>query len=186
MAETTNPTDQEFLDGLQFVDNDATLIYNEVVRRLRLNLPAKIAAMNTKLGYVSGYGIPIPDVDDIKLAPAVYDDNSINSVLVGGSVKTVSTAPRVFKNIVQVVVFSIDADIRTSYQASLVWQRAAAIRGVLYHFLTGCVDDQNRKCWNLMKPQGVMLLGNDATAKYFGSQCIYETVLQPEGNNWTV
>lgn len=180
MAETGNPTDQEFLDGLQFVDQDATLVFDEIVRRLQLNLPAKIAALNTKLGYTAGYGIPIPAIDDIKLAPAVYDDGNINSILVGASLQSAGTSPRVFKNMVQVTVFSIDADIRTSYQAKLVWQRARAIRGVLYHYVTGCTDDQNRKCWNILKPTGVMLLGNDATAKYFGSQCTFEAVQQPE------
>lgn len=185
MAETANPSDQEFLDGLQFVDNDTSIVLNEIVRRLQINLPGKIALLNTTLGYASGYGIPIPSKDEIRLAPSVVDDNDINSVLVGASVQTAPTSPRVFKNTIQVVVYSIDADIRTSYQASLVWQRAAAIRGVLYHFTTGSVDANGRKCWNILKPRGVMLLGQDFTAKYFGSQCLFDVELQPEGNNWT-
>jgi hypothetical protein len=183
VAQTPDPTNEESWAALPLVDGRASIAMREIVRRLRNNLPALVNYANTQLGYGEGKGIPQVAAQDIRVSPAVLDDSPKNCVLVSIAVNTEVFAPGTFKTESQVVIYSIEGRIESSEQVEDAWDRAGLIRAVLYHYLTGCRDAQDRVCWRLLEPQQVSFLP-EPFQEYSGAACYYRLVQSPEDDNW--
>lgn len=181
MPETVNPSNADFYAAIRLVDGRESIVLDELVRRLQLNLNDKIAYLNTTLNLTGSRAIPKPK--GYHVAPAVLTDEYINTVLVSVAVNTESHSPGVFRNELQAVVYSIDRRIEKETQIGVAWDRSGAIRGVLYHFLLGCVDASNRQCWRLLEPTGKTMLP-EPYSEYAGVACYYRVVLDPTFNNW--
>lgn len=182
MAETLNPTDEQFYEALPLVDNRLSIALNEILRRLRDNMPAKIDYINTQLGHPSGKGIKEPN--GYYLAPGILTDTYINTILVGAATSTVAGSPKTFKNETQIVVYSIGRKIEVMEQVDDAFDRSGVIRGILYHFLTGCEDADGRQCWQLLEPSGLSMLP-EAYANYAGVACYYRMVQADlDADNW--
>lgn len=183
MAETLFPTDDEFFEYLPLVDSRVSVAFNEIVRRLKIDMPLKIAALNTRLGYPSGKGIKPPAPDAYYPAPAVLTDKYLNSVLVGVAVSNQAHSPGVIRTEAQVVVYVIDRRIEHENQVTDAWDKAGVVKGCLYAYLTGCEDADGHQCWTLLEPTGTTALP-ESYGEYSGVACYYRMVQDPTVDNW--
>ena len=182
MAETPNPTDAEFLAALSLVDTRLSIAINEILRRLKANMPSKIDFINTRLNYPAGKGIKKPA--GYFLAPGILTDDYINTILVGAATSTTANSPRVFKNDSQITVYSIGRKIERDEQVDDSWDRSGVIRGILYHFLTECEDADGRQCWQLLEPSGVTMLPEPWGA-YAGTTSFFRMIqADTAADNW--
>lgn len=146
---------------LQFVDPNLAKIQGEVLSILQQKLNPFIARMN------SDFSLKITPASKFAKAPnASLSEEYINSVLVGINIDTEQEAPGQFTNFTDIAVYFIGVPIEGEEEAITVemWQRGAAVRGVLYQFLGGYMDTTNRRCWNELKP-----LPYQALPEVFGS-----------------
>lgn len=175
MARTPDPTEEEFLDELPNVDNDPYAAQDELIQRLKLNLPARIATLNTLYGLSGDDVIRVPAA--YRPAPAVWRDEFINTVSVGLSVEDEDYSPGLFKTTGNITVYSLEGRVDNSFQSvRSMWLRARAIRGVLYHFLNACRNADNVLVWQQLRPRGVVLL---PSGTYWGVECRYSFVQVP-------
>lgn len=180
---TPDPTDTEFLETLCLVDGGVFPALQELVNRLKANIPAKTTALNARLGLTGDRAIPIPKPESFGVAPRVLSDAYVNSVLVGGATTTREQGFDAFQNETQVVVYSIGARIEDVQQLQDAHHRAAIIRGVLYHFRSTTVDDSGRVVWRVLAPTGVSLLPSPMD-EYSGCACYFRMVQPPVENYW--
>jgi hypothetical protein len=185
MPETPNPTREEFLDYLPLVSGRPSVGLKEIVRRLQANLPARLADLNDELGYPAGKGIPVPK--GYGLAPAKLGDKHRNMILVGlsqgGAGNIAAFSPGTFKGELAVAVYSINQAWREDEQQADDYDRAGAIMGALYPFLTGCLDASERLCWKLLEPKDIGALP-EAWKEFSGVTVHYRMVLPPNMDNW--
>jgi len=181
LTPTANPTDQEFLDQLALVDGGIFEAIQEIIIRLEANLPAKTAAFNTALGLTGIAAVPEPKF--VAIAPAVMTDVHVNSVLVGSATTTKAGGPGTFLNESQVVIYSVGEHLESNIQIGNCHRRAAIIRGIMYSFLTGCVDSAGTLLWRQFEPSGVSFLP-EPYADYAGAACYYSLLQTPEAGAW--
>ncbi len=182
MAATPSWTPEEVWANLQFVDGRVFCAFNEIIRRLRTELPAAIDYANAQLGYDEDSGILKPR--GYYVAPtSELTDSYINTVIVGGESTTEVQHPGDFKNVTQVVVYSIHERFEIAEQYADSLDRSGLIRGILLRYLTGCVDPQDRPVWRQLEPTGVSPLP-ERYATYSGVAMRYTMVQTPNFNNW--
>jgi hypothetical protein len=144
-------------------------------------LPGVIGYANTQLGYGVGHGIAHPA--GYYVAPQTLTDDYLNSVIVSAKVATQAMSPGTFKNEAQIVVYSINERIEVREQIEDAFDRSGLVRGILYRYLTGCIDPQGRRVWRLLEPTGVSMLP-EAWEGYSGVACSYRMVQSPDDNAW--
>lgn len=183
MSETANPTNEEFYASLQLVDGRASAAQAEIVRRLEANMPGKIAYLNGIL-YPGKRGIPVPA--GYHVAPAVLTEDYLNTILVSVVVSTLDQGAGSFRNESTVYVYSVDERIETPQQVQDTFDRCGVVRGILYHFLTGCIDAAGRSLWRQLKPTGhaLALPPQWGQAGYVGTMSQFLMVQSPDNNNW--
>jgi hypothetical protein len=176
---TPDATVSEIFENLPFVAGRLRLVQDELVRRLQNRLPAAIAELNERNGWtdLAAKAIPVPAL--IGLAPTVLTDEYLNSVLVGVSLQSSAHGVGAFRNEVQVEVFSIDSRLVTPQQIRVQWERAELIRGVLFPFLTGCVNPDGKRCWRQLEPTSIEMLPDDWGANFSGSVCRFVAIQAP-------
>jgi hypothetical protein len=181
MIETPNPTNEELLEIDALINGDIAAAQDEAIRRLQEVLPGYIVAKNAAKGWTGNDAIlPIADPkNDIAIAPSVLTDDHIGKTLVGVSV---DTSPEgiggVFRNVAQVVVYSIDERIQSDRQVRVHWRRIEAIRTVLSWFLvkpegSGCVNASGQEVWRALEPTGYSMLPGDWAEEYSGTMATF-------------
>lgn len=189
MLETPNPTIVELLEIEALINGDIGAAQDEIVRRLRDILPSYIEAKNTARGWTGNDSIPLikNPKTDIVIAPSVLDDSYVGKILVGASV---DTSPEgiggVFRNVAQIVVYSVDARIQTGKQVVVHWRLAETIRTVLAWFLvkpagSGCVNVSGQEVWRALEPTGYSMLPGDWAEQYSGTMATFTMTQSP---NW--
>lgn len=183
MAGTPKWTPAEVWGNLQDVDHRPFAAYNEIIRRLKDELPAAIDYANEQLGFAGKKGIVKPKENGYRVAPAVLTEDYINTIIVSGATSTEVQHPGDFKSVTQVVIYSIDAREEVKEQFEDTLSRAGLIRGILLRYLTGCIDPDGRPVWRVLEPTGVTALP-DRFAGYSGAALYYTMVQPPNENNW--
>lgn len=183
MAETLFPDNDDFFEFLPLVDTRVSVAINEIIRRLKYDLPRKIDAMNTRLNYPNGKGIRKPAADAYYPAPAVLVDKHINSVVVGASVDSVAHSPGIMRNEPTIMIAVIDNRIEHPDQVTDTWDRAGIVKGCLYPYLHGCEDNQGRQCWTLLEPQSATVLP-ESYNNFSGISLYYRLIQDPTVDNW--
>jgi len=181
MAQTENNTVVQDFEAFPLVDSRLGIALEEILRRLEQKLPPLIDYVNGRLSLAGSRKIKKPA--GYSIAPAKMSNHYINHICVGFSTDTTAQAPGVFRNDHTVIVYSIGERIEISEQIVQTLDRAGVIRGALYQFLTGCVDDHDRICWRLLEPQGVTFLP-EAWSEYSGVSCLYKLVQPASSDNW--
>lgn len=181
MAETPKWTPAEVWANVASVDGRVFCAYNEIIRRLRDELGDVIDYANEQLGHTGKKGIVKPR--GYYVAPSALTDKYLNSVVVGGQTSTEVQHPGEFKNVTQVVIYSIHERIEIQEQYEDSMDRSGLIRGILRRYLTGCIDEQDRPVWRLLEPTGVTALPRQY-AEYSGVALYYTMVQTPNLNNW--
>lgn len=179
MARSPDPTNEEFYDELSLADQRVMVSLLEIIARLRANLPEKIDYINGLLG------TRIEKPAGYKLAPARLTDAYLNNVAVGLAYAANAWAPAVFQNQAQLVIYIIDSKVTQDIQVQEAFDRAGIVRGIMYHFLQGCVDDSNRQVWRLLEPGNVTFLPDGYGDGFSGVACHYKMTMSPNINNWT-
>jgi hypothetical protein len=179
---TPDPTEDEFFEGLTDVDGGVYAAMEEIVARLRINVPVKTDAFNARMGLTGPREVPKPK--DYGITPGVMTDKHLNMVLVGCSTNTVAESPGIFRNESQVVIYSIAPRIEIEKQVKAAHHRAAIIRGIMLKFLTDCYDSEGRCVWRQLEPTGVSFLPQPY-ADYAGVACYYQMKQTPDDNFWT-
>jgi hypothetical protein len=118
----------------------------------------------------------------IQLAPSVLTDAFLNTVLVGVSVD-INTTPQgiggIFRNEVQLVIYSVDRRLDDEQQIRTAWARAEAIRTCLRPFLGGCNNADGNACWRKLEPRGYSMLPGDWAKEYSGTSVAYDLIQSP-------
>lgn len=182
MAETPNPTNDEFYAALTQNVGRESAAQKEIVRRLELNMPDKITYLNGVLGYASGKGIPTPD--SYGPAPSsALSDAYLNSILVSVAVSTSTNGVRTFKQSAQVVVYSVDRRIEHPTQVESYLDRAAVVTGILMCVMNDCIDAQGRLVWRILAPTGRSLTLPQGWGDGYSGSTAYFTLVQDQACN---
>ncbi len=183
MAQTPNPTLEQYWSMAALVDGRVSVALRELARRLEDNLPGLIGYANGELGYSGENEIRQPAF--YKSAPVGLEDGPLNGILIGATTETEFQGSGQFRNIYQVSVLSIDERIETQEQYHRAWDRLGLIRVALFPFTGGCVDDVGRVCWRSLVPQqgGVE---EESWQEYGGLYAHYSMVCEPSQNIWSV
>lgn len=177
MQETPNPTLEELFDLEPLVNGDIGAAQDELVRRLRMLLPAWIDAKNAAKDWTGLEAIPPIEPRDIDVAPAVLTDEHIGKVLVKVAVETTPEGiGGVFRNKATVSISSIDERIQNGQQVSVHWRRTEAIRLCLFPFLSGCINDDGVRVWRSLVPTEYTLLSGDWSRHYSGTVAMFGLV----------
>lgn len=185
MAESANPTNEEFYDALRFNVPRISVPQGEILRRLEQNMPAKIAYLNDLLGYPEGKGIAVPKSYEPAPSPGMLD-GCLNGIFCSVTVATSPNGARQFKTVAQVVVFSVDRQIEHPTQVQDALDRAGVAIGILQKWVNGCVDDKGRKVWRELSPAGHQLtLPQPYNQNYSGSTALFTMVMDESCNCWT-
>ena len=184
MAETPNPTMEQYWAMAALVDGRVSVALREIQRRLETNLPGLIDKANDELGYTTP-DVQIRKPDFYSGAPTGLEDHRLNGILVGAAVNTEFEGSGQFKNLYQVSIMSIDERIETQEQYHRAWDRLGLIRVALFPFTGGCVDADNRVCWRSLVPtQGGVEF--ESWEEYGGLYAHYSMVCEPSQNIWSV
>ena len=175
-------TSTEFLDYMSLVDGGVFPALAALIDLLKANIPTMTAALNVAKSWTGQKAISEPK--SYGVAPGTLNDKFINSVLVGASTSTTDHGPGSMLNTSQVVVYSVGKRIEIDEQVADAHYRAAVIRGVLRHYLTGYVDTDGLYLWKLLKPTGVSFLP-EPFVEYSGVACYYDMVQPPGVNFWS-
>ena len=180
MPETPNPTVSDLVELEPLVNGDIGAAQDELVRRLRLLLPAWINAKNAANNWTGANAIPSVAPADIGTAPAVLTDGDIGKVLVEVEVETTPEGiGGAFRNRAKVSVFSIDERIQSGQQVRVHWRRAEAIRLCLFPFLSGCANANGAPVWRSLVPTDYSLLSGDWAKDYSGTVATFQLVQAP-------
>lgn len=183
MAQTANPTMEQYWAMAGKVDGRVSVALREIQRRLETNLPGLIDKANTELGYTNENVIRKPEF--YSGAPTGLEDHRLNGILVGAAVNTEFEGSGQFKNIYQVSIMSVDERIDTQEQYWRAWDRLGLIRVALFPFTGGCVDDKDRVAWRSLVPtQGGVEF--ESWEEYGGLYAHYSMVCEPSQNIWSV
>lgn len=185
-TETPRPTIEEMFEAMPLVSGRLRLVQDEIVRRLSMELPGMITELNQRNGWVGIRNKEIPQPSGFELAPTALNENYLNKILVGVALESTTHGVGAFKNEVQVVVYSIDEAVQIDQQVRVLWERADLIRGVLFPFLTGCVNAEGKRCWRQLQPTSVAMLPNDWADEYSGTMCMFVATQAPgNGEAWS-
>ena len=178
MSPTPNPTPEAVFEALPLVDGRVGVGVAELMRRLRAGLPPLFDYANAECG------LHLTPPSEVRLRPANLSDASLNALLIEVQLQTQGAAPGLFRNEVVVKIHALEERLETAEQVLDAFDRVGVIRGFLYTFLTGCVDEQGRAAWRLLEPQGVAPLPEEMDG-YDGLTCTYRMVQAAEDDNWT-
>lgn len=151
---TPDPTDAEVEAGMRLVHPGLWAAWDELLRRLRVNLPRQIARKNAEHGFAQGRGIQVPK--GFYRAPAIPDTKYLNTICVRLKSDHRPRAARTFETISHVEIFSIEDVARISEQVKTEEMRVALIYGVLHKYLAGCFNPQGQRVWNELIPGEVV------------------------------
>lgn len=174
LTRTPDPTPQQVLDALPLCSVRAGLIQDEIVSRLRIALPGAIALWNTREGYDGLAQVKPPSA--YKPAPAVLAGDWMNTVLVGVAVQTQADGIRQFGHVLSITIYSVGdkwamGDVGTMRR---VMERGELIQGVLYHFLTCCINGAGVQLWNTLAPTGMTGMPEGWADDYAGVAVTYQ------------
>lgn len=177
---TVNPAADNVLDVyLPLVGMGVGEAQQELVDRLKANLPGVITEYNTRNGLTGNRAIQ-PIEAGFHVAPAVLTEKYINSLLVGVAVETTPQGiGGAYKNEVEVVVYVIDRRVVIGEQVIQHWKRAELARACLHAFLHGCVNQDGRVCWRSLVPSGYSMLSSDWSQEYSGVAANFRMVIPP-------
>lgn len=181
-VETTNPSAADILQGAPTVGGRASVILDEMKRRLEDNLPGVIALMNTREGWTN-------DDEKIRVPSKYYagpvdgSENATNAVFLAASSTATVIGPAAFKGTYEVVVYSVDIRTENENQYLRNWDRIELIRATLKPFLAGCVNAEGRQCWKVLSPSNTQWLPEEFE-NYSGLQINYTATCDPSMNSW--
>lgn len=181
-TETPNPTLEQYLALRPKVTGRASIALREIRRRLELNLPGLIDETNTREGLTGEQVIRKPKF--ISHAPTGEENGNINGILMSGSRRFEFLGNGQMKNIYQISLYSIDQRCETAEQYERHHDRTDLIAATLFPFLSGCVDDKGRVCWQQLKPVDSGVEVQDWEI-YHGQYLFYEMITDPSQNIWS-
>lgn len=182
---TPDPTDEEVDAGIRLAHPGLWAAWDELLRRLRVNLPAQIARKNAEYDFDPEHGIQVPR--GYYRAPATPTSVYSNTICVRLRAGHRARAARTFETISQVEIFSIEDSVRISEQVRTEEMRVALIYGVLHKYLAGCFNLQGQRVWNELLPGDVTDLPDEPSEwqKYSGFVAGFTLIQRPDCGPFT-
>jgi hypothetical protein len=189
MPTTPNPSDSQLREARFVASPNVAASLDELVARLRANLPREIALMNADYGW-SGpeqiVAVPAKNIQRTAATPGAGPNALIaNSLLVGLTVESESIAPVTSKDKIAVSLYDVHGRVSIEQQWKPIERRLCAIRSVLYHFLVDCYDDEGRLCWKQLSFQNAVRLPKPYE-NFAGFELRYQMTITPDAAQWAI
>jgi len=173
---TPDPTIETLQTNDRLINGDMGAAWNEVVARLKKSLPAYVVAENERKGWEGGRAMA--EITDVQIAPTDITDKHKNLALVVLSESTdMQGIGGTFRNTWQCTVYIVGDLARTGQQIITMTRRGELVKGIMLHFLSGCIDANNAQVWRSLTP-GTLDLDNDLGEK-ISLVAVTFTLVQP-------
>jgi hypothetical protein len=152
MAEpTVGLSPEELWERRAFSGGRVSAAVNEVLRRLRTELPGYIDYANGQLG-LSG-DLVIPGPLGYYVAPERLLDEHLNCLLASASLQKVARGTQNFHNRIVLTIYLVYDRSTVAEEINTTWDAAELVAQVLHQYLTGCVNEAGQVCWRSLTPQ---------------------------------